>query len=322
MSSNIRSFFLRIIQVVVLTAIMVGVVFFGIPTDPTHYFMGSLHQVELLKKTNGPRIILIGGSNVAFGFDAELMQRELGIPVINDGLHAGLGIAPLRELQPYIKEGDIIIISLEYSMFSSEDVMNGDPAFLSDWIEYSPSRIKYLSNPFAETLPIYAIMLQRKVNRSLEYFLNDGVLDERRRIFNSRNFNSNGDFIGHLDEPSESVQKIPSSAYPVSPLQDGIFIFLESFYRSAYAKGASVYFEAPASRRINCDATGNARLEQFFFTFRERSSIPLLTELDQICMSNNLFFDTAYHLNAEGREIKTIHLIQNLIKENPAIVNK
>jgi len=301
---------------------MVGSVFFGIPADPDHYFNVILQQVELLKKIKGPRIILIGGSNVAFGFDAALMQKELGIPVINDGLHAGLGVAPVRELQEYIREGDIIILSLEYSMFSSKNVMDGDPAFLSDWIEYSPSRVRYLSDPPTGAFPIYASMLQRKVNRRLEKFLRGGTLGDTRGIFNSNNFDANGDFIGHLQERSEIPNKIPFDPYPVTTLQDEIFIFLADFDQMAYEKGAKVYFEAPASRQGNCNATGEATLEFFFKTFNERLSIPLLTHPDQICLPNKYFFDTPYHLNAEGREIKTKHLIENLIEAIPALKNE
>lgn len=322
MSPEARSFLARVIQVGVLTAVIVGVVFFGIPVDPEHYFTGSLKQIELLERTDGPRIILVGGSNVAFGFDAALMQKELGITVINDGLHAGLGILPVRELQQYIHEGDIIILSLEYSLFSSTEIMNGDPAFLADWIEYSPARVKYLSDPMSEILPVYAIMLQRKVNRTLDNFLHGGRLDDTRHIFNSNNFDSNGDFIGHLGQPSEAPKKIPSDPYPVSPLQDEIFVFLADFYQWTHARGATAYFEASASREANCSATGESELANFFTVYGERSPIPLLTRLDQVCMPNRYFFDTAYHLNAEGREIKTQNLIANLIKANPDLMKK
>lgn len=263
MKPEVRIFFTRMIRVCVFTAIMLGIVFFSIPPDYNNYFAGSLQQVELLKKIKGPRIILIGGSNVALGLDAELMQKELGIPVINDGLHAGLGVLPLKELQPYIHAGDVIIISLEYSMFSNIETMNGDPAFLSDWIEVSPSRVRYLSNPLVEIPTIYAVMLQRKVNRSLEYALNDGSLDEAREIFTSDNFNVNGDFIGHLHAPSLARKKIAFDPYPVQSLQDDIFAFLRDFDQTARANGARVYFEAPASRQGNCDTTGVTSLEFF-----------------------------------------------------------
>src|SRR5262245_28664558 len=133
MFSEARLLFIHAIRVSLLIAAIIGIVFFGIQPDPDIYFAGSLQQVKLLEKTKGPRIILFGGSNVAFGLDAELIQKELGVPAINDGLHIGLGIVPLRELEQFIHEGDVIIISLEYNMFFSK-FHEGVPAFLSDWI--------------------------------------------------------------------------------------------------------------------------------------------------------------------------------------------
>jgi hypothetical protein len=293
---------------------MIVLLFVGIRPDPSHYFAGSLLQTQLLETTPSPRIILVGGSNVAMGLDAELMQRSLGVPVINDGLHAGLGIAPLRELERHIHKGDVIIVSLEYGMFSSRDIMEGDRAFLSDWIEYSPDRLQYLSNPLAETPGIYVTMLQRKINRGVNTFLLGGSLDETRGVFSGTKFDEEGDFIGHLDQASVPPRKIPSVPYPVSDLEDDIFVFLQDFNQTAREKGAQVYFEAPASRQSNCEATGKAPLTRFFQTFTERSSIRMLTSLEEVCMPNKYFFDTAYHLNAKGRELRTKRLIENLVK--------
>lgn len=313
-STNVRTFFTHIIQVSLLTAVFIGLVFLGISPDKTHYFFGSLLQTKLLEDTSGSRVVLVGGSNVAFGIDAQLMQEALGLPVINDGLHVGLGVVPLRQVQEYIHSGDIIIISLEYSVFSSKSVMDGNPAFLADWIEYSPRRIKYLSNPVTETPLLYGVMLQRKVNRELSYYLLGGSLDEMRGIFNGARFDANGDFIGHLKEDSLAQKKIPLTPYPVSPVQDDIFVFLESFSKIAREKGAEVFFEAPSSRQSNCSATGEAAMANFFTTFKERSSITILTPLEEVCMADEYFFDTIYHLNSRGREIKTERLIKNLLK--------
>src|SRR5690349_24986573 len=102
MPAEVQTFFKNLFQVILLTAVLVAFVFLSIGPDPTHYFAGSLLQLELLENTPSPRIILIGGSNVSFGIDARLMQQTLGIPVINDGLHAGLGLTPLRELEDYL----------------------------------------------------------------------------------------------------------------------------------------------------------------------------------------------------------------------------
>jgi hypothetical protein len=313
MSSEVRAFFVSTFQVILITMVIIGLIFSAIGPDPDHYFAGSRLHVELLKKTPSPRIILVGGSNVSFGIDAALMQKSLGIPVINDGLHAGLGVAPLRELQDYVRSGDTVIISLEYNMFTDPDVMRGDHAFLSDWIEYSPQRIKYLSNPWKETPGIYAIMLQRKVNRQVNTYLFGGSLDEVRNVFVGTKYDLNGDFIGHLDQTSTKQQNIPATPYPVAGLQKDIFVFLEQFAKFAHEKGVRVFFAAPASRQSNCKATGTAQIENFFTAFAERSSIPMLTPLEDVCLPNKYFFDTEYHLNAQGREIRTQRLIENWI---------
>lgn len=318
MPADVRAFFKSLIQVGLLTAALILLVFVGIQPDPRHYFAGSLMQAELLKSVPSPRIILVGGSNVSLGLDAALMQKTLGLPVINDGLHAGLGLAPLRELQEYIREGDVIMISLEYDLFANREVMDGNSAFLSDWIEYSPRRLKYLSHPVAEAPGIYATMLQRKVNRQVNTYLFGGSLDEVRNVFVGTKYDLNGDFVGHLQERSTNPQKIPATPYPVSGLEEDIFVFLEDFNRMAREKGARVYFEAPASRQSNCKTTGAAQMTDFFRTFQEHSSIPILTPLEEVCLPNKYFFDTEYHLNAQGRELRTKQLIENWVKVTAA----
>jgi hypothetical protein len=55
-------------------------------------------------------------------------------------------------------------------------------------------------------------------------------------------------------------------------------------------------------------------MADFFKIFAERSSIPMLTPLEEVCLPNKYFFDTEYHLNAEGRELRTKRLIANWIK--------
>src|ERR1044072_7706982 len=108
--------------------------------------------------------------------------------------------------------------------------------------------------------------------------------------------------------------KIPATPYSVFGLQEDIFVFLENFNRFAQERGARVYFEPPASRQRNCKATGNAPMADFFKTFAERSSIPMLMSPEEVCLPNKYFFDSEYHLNAQGRELRTTRLIENWIK--------
>ncbi len=295
-----------------LVVLIFCIIFVSIQPDSKHYYQGSMLKLDLLKTTPSPRLIITGGSNVAFGIDSKLIEEKLGLPVINHGLVVGLGVAPVKELRDYIKPGDIIVISLEYYNFSNEVAFFGYPNYLSDWIEFSPKRIKYLPNPISDMPNIFSMMLQRKVNRQLNYYLYGGSLDQFREIYTGDQFNAFGDFTGHLNLSPVDQSDIGSSAYPITIL-DEANAFLAEFNRYALSKGARVYYEPQPNRQTNCEATGDQRLERFYKTLQKETSITVLTPLDQLCLPNEYFFDTPYHLNAEGRNARTVRLIDNLL---------
>jgi len=288
-----------------------GTVFYSIGPDHSHYYQGSLLQVELLQNTPSPRIILAGGSNVAWGIDSELMEQRLGIPVINQGLDAHLGIAPIIELKQYIRPGDIIIISLEYYSFANVEDFYGFPQNQADWVELSPQRIKYLHNPALEAPAIYLIMLQRKINRQINYYLYGESLEEVRGLYSGENFDSHGDFVGHLDSKNATKYEFPETEYPVN-LLDEAYGFLEGFRQYAAARGAIVFYEAQAHRQTNCNLTGMKYFRKFYSVLQDRTKIPVLTHMNQLCLPDEYFFDTPYHLNAIGRNVRTERLIENL----------
>ncbi len=238
------------------------------------------------------------------------MEQELGMPVINDGLQVGLGITPLNEMRKYIRPGDIIILSLEYYNFT-EEMLYGSPQYLADWVEMSPNRLWYLHNPISQIPTIYTIMLQCKVNRQINFYLYNGSLVEMRGVYLGSGFNEHGDFVGHLKD--SAVLEIPPSVYPVNTLP-AAYEELEKFNQYALSKGARVFYEAQAHRQTNCEVTGMKSIRKFYVTLKENTSIPLLTDMKQLCLPDDYFYDTPYHLNALGRQIRTERLIANLSK--------
>jgi len=79
-------------------------------------FMAAIiDKHALLENTHPPRILLCGGSNLAFGIDSKRIQDTFGLPVINLGLHAGLGVEfMINEIKLSTKPTDIVIFSFEY----------------------------------------------------------------------------------------------------------------------------------------------------------------------------------------------------------------
>ena len=79
-------------------------------------FLGGMKlKRDRLKSIQGKKIVLIGGSSLPFGIKSELIEKELpSYSVVDFGLYAALGSEAMLDLAlPYLKEGDIAIISIE-----------------------------------------------------------------------------------------------------------------------------------------------------------------------------------------------------------------
>ena len=73
---------------------------FGLPVQFGDTFMGELKsKYERLKETSGKRIVLVGGSGVAFDCDSALMDDFFpSYEIVNFGMYAGLGTKAVMDL--------------------------------------------------------------------------------------------------------------------------------------------------------------------------------------------------------------------------------
>ena len=68
-----------------------------------------------------PAVLFSAGSSVTFGVDAAQLSKATGRPVINLGLHAGLGGAAIMAYaEAKAKRGDLIILSLENELLTTD----------------------------------------------------------------------------------------------------------------------------------------------------------------------------------------------------------
>mgnify|MGYP001812382397 CR=1 FL=1 len=78
-------------------------------------------RMALGKDMASPKLVLVGGSGVRAGLSAELMAKELDKNVLNFGLQAALGPGLiLGKTRQIVKEGDSVILLLEYPQLSTD----------------------------------------------------------------------------------------------------------------------------------------------------------------------------------------------------------
>ena len=124
----------RRVVIIALAVLLVEQIFFlicgfGLPVQYGDTFMGELKsKYERLKETPGQRIVLVGGSGVAFDCDSEMIDEIFpSYEVVNFGMYAGLGTKAVMDLsEAYIREGDIVILSPEQSEQTLSDYFNGE----------------------------------------------------------------------------------------------------------------------------------------------------------------------------------------------------
>ena len=124
----------RRVVIIALAVLLVEQIFFlicgfGLPAQYGDTFMGELKsKYERLKETPGQRIVLAGGSGVAFDCDSEMIDEIFpSYEVVNFGMYAGLGTKAVMDLsEAYIREGDIVILSPEQSEQTLSDYFNGE----------------------------------------------------------------------------------------------------------------------------------------------------------------------------------------------------
>jgi len=101
--------------------------------------LGSLWVDQVVEKklaaaraAQGPKILLISGSNSMFGINSRTLEETYRRPVINLGVNAGL-LLPLvlEQAKPAMGPGDIAIVPLEYPLYYHEDELN---AVLLDYL--------------------------------------------------------------------------------------------------------------------------------------------------------------------------------------------
>lgn len=79
-------------------------------------------KLEILDYYQGPRLVVVGGSASLYGLRSGPIARSLGMPVVNLGLHAGLGLPYLLyNATRHLRSGDIVLLVPEYEMLVTDD---------------------------------------------------------------------------------------------------------------------------------------------------------------------------------------------------------
>src|SRR3989344_2918469 len=116
-----------------------------LPTNPSRYFAEHIDKRKLIVSTPSPRIILLGGSNLAYSIDSELIEKKTGYNVVNFGIGGGMGMRMMiSDLKQYLKNNDIVVLSPEYIHYTI--MLDGSGPDLIGFISADPIILKNVTS--------------------------------------------------------------------------------------------------------------------------------------------------------------------------------
>lgn len=299
-----------IIKVLTFLALVIGVnvlLLWAVPRDKNAYLCEYNRKISLMDSVDQPRVILLGGSNIAFGVDSKAIADSLHCHVINMGLHGGIGMRyPVEDCLQYVRPGDVVVMQLEYGNFFNGGNGNHEtfPAFMmaTGWRNASRLNAGQWKNILAG-IPREAI---RNGLRLLRYPMR-GTLDTRasdtKFEYVLSGFNEFGDEVSHLNYPSQAC---PSADGRETRQVDGETVqWLQDQLHHYKQAGARILMVPPVNVRSNLVASHNDNIDHAL----EEIGYPYIVSPESMAVDDSCYFNTGYHMNRAGVEQNTRRLI-------------
>lgn len=296
----------------------------AITLSPSVYeetFVGELSEkYALLNSIDEKKVVVIGGSSVAFGLDSEMMEEHLDMKVVNFGLYADLGTKIMMDLsKSNINKGDIIVIAPELNAQTLSLYFNADTALQA--IDGNWLMVKNIGTDNYEAL-IGASW--RFAGEKLEYLISgDRPGANIEGAYRKDCFNKYGD--NTFDRPYNTMKNIEKSIKLDfrTKYDDGVTSDYERFiaYVNEYTaycnfKGATVYFSfAPMCDTAMDDYNTAENIYNFYRNLCSSLDCRVISDINRYIMDEGYFYDSEFHLNNAGVTVRTVQLIDDIKRE-------
>ena len=282
-----------------------------LPSNPSisnGLLYGKVAKDSLLANTINNRLIFVGGSNLSFGLNSEMIKDSLKLNPINTAIHAVIGLEYMLEntLQ-YIKEKDVVVVVPEYAHFTTKTIHGGKEMIITMaevdkfklFSKLSMEQLYY----FIKEAPHYSL---NKLN-PFHYL----IPRDEYSVYGKHSFNKYGDAIRHYNLPNETIKGM-SKPYGISDFNTSSMVILKEFRDECDKIGASLFISYPSFHHTT--SLGSEPLINFVDSTLKVNDLRVISNPYDYILADTLFFNTSYHLNKTGVQIRTSKLISDLQK--------
>ena len=270
-----------------------------------------------LEASQGKRLILVGGSNVAFGVDAGLLEHMLAqygyeYTVCPFGLYAAVGTSAMLELsQRQLHEGDIVVLAVE----PTDETLStyfGASAF---WkcAEEAPELLAAVGSAHRAALAgNYVGFLQERASilRSGDFPKPDGAYAKSAFEENGNmSFHRTGNIMALGWDTGAPVELAAVSVSPDFAQQ------VNDYCQNAQERGAEVYLSFSPVNRSALTGGPEAGAAAYFRTCLGAFDCPIISDPNRYILDSGWFYDSNFHLNSAGAVLRTCLLAEDLLAQ-------
>jgi len=270
----------------------------------THEYNASfIDKMNRLESISEPKIVLVSNSNLAFGIQSDLIEKAIGMPVVNLGLHGGLGNA-FHERMPLfnITAGDIIVIShLDY--FDDDEI--SDPALALITVE---NYFHYWKIFRAKDFPRIIFKLPQYSAKCLaRFFLKKDRAQNAPTCYARNAFNEYGDNI--FPRNIEAGESDPYLRHP--KVNDICMSRINNLYEYCKTKEATVVISG-APILSGLEGFNLEEYKQFQKEVETSAECPIISDFTDYIFDKKYFYAGALHMTNDGARLRTEQLIKDL----------
>lgn len=312
-------FLKRVVCILFLAAILpVSLLIVG-ASLPEYY--GESYYAELpemyrrLKKTQGEKIVLVGGSNIAFGVDTGLLEellRQCGYDytVCSFGLYGAVGTSAMLELsKDCLGQGDIVVLAIEPSSETFSTYF-GATAFLK-CAESAPEMFLGLNaGQRAAAVGNYPDYLQQRLE-----IARTGILPSADGVYGKASFNARCDMVYERAGNTMTLGFDTGNPIDLSAVsfQPAFTEQVSDFCEAAVKRGTSVVMSFSPMNRSAMTDCAEETLYDFFQYCQSSFPCAIISDPNDYILDSGWFYDSNFHLNTPGAQVRTARLAEDLL---------
>ncbi|MDR2839734.1 MAG: hypothetical protein LBV75_00485 [Paludibacter sp.] len=308
-----KRFIVKLLIYSISLAVLCGI-FLILPTPPKHtasLYFAALQKDSLLEHTPAPRIIFVGGSNVNFGLNSQIIKDSLGLNPINTAINAEIGLKyMLDNTRLYLHSGDIVVLIPNYEQF---------------FRDYNHVSYELAFSVYEVDLPKVKLFNFKQINNSIQYvgqFFNSKITlgnyfyaknsksPKERPLYAINSFNKYGDTDAHWDR---TISQIPAyETFAMEQYEPQAMAEIKKYDEELKKLNCRLLISYPVME-INAYHSVKNAIDSISKDY-QKYNLEIVGTPEKYVLPDSLIFNCVYHPLKSGVDKYTLMLAEDLKK--------